>query len=111
MPQMKFDLDRTAGLRDIHVWKCERTDGLTDRRTPAPVPSYKLTDSLRLRWAKDTNEPAHGCYYLAEDDNDKEALFNVTHNETDNISSLANLRHNNTLNRYLPVLLNLPRTI
>ena len=26
MLQMKLDLDRTAGLGDIHVWKCERTD-------------------------------------------------------------------------------------
>ena len=44
---MKFDYDRTAGLRDFHVRKCERTHG----RTPAPVPSYKLTESLRLRRA------------------------------------------------------------
>ena len=30
MLQMKFDYDRTIGLRDIHVWKCEGTDGGTD---------------------------------------------------------------------------------
>ena len=52
MLQMKFDLDRTAGLRDIYVWKCERTDG----RMPARVPYYKLTKSLRLRWTIN-NEP------------------------------------------------------
>ena len=38
MLQMKFDYDRPAGLRDIHVWKCGRT--------PARVPHYKLTLSL-----------------------------------------------------------------
>ena len=56
MPQMKFDYDRPAGLRDINVCKCERThartDGRTDGRTPARVPSYKLIPSLRLWWAK-----------------------------------------------------------
>ena len=54
MLQMKFDYDRPAGLRDIHVWKCGRTDGRarTDGRTPARVPYYKLTLSLRLWWAK-----------------------------------------------------------
>ena len=48
MLQMKFDYDRPAGLRDIHVWKCGRTDA----QTPARVPYYKLTLSLRLWWAK-----------------------------------------------------------
>ena len=38
MLQMTFDNDPPAGLRDIHVWKCGRTDG----RTPARVPSYAL---------------------------------------------------------------------
>ena len=42
MLKMKFDYGRPAGLRDIHVWKCEQTHG----RTPARVPSYKLTKSL-----------------------------------------------------------------
>ena len=32
MLQMKFDYDQPAGLRDIHVWKCGRTDGRRDRR-------------------------------------------------------------------------------
>ena len=35
-------------------------------------------------------------------DKDKEALFNVAYNVTDNISSRAILRHNNIFNRYLP---------
>ena len=35
-------------LRDIDVWKC----GLTERRTPARVPYYKLPLSLRLWWAQ-----------------------------------------------------------
>ena len=41
---MRFDYDWPAGLRDIHVRKCGRTDG----RTQARVPNYKLTLSLRL---------------------------------------------------------------
>ena len=42
---------------------------------------------------------------------DKEALFNVAYNVTDNISSRATLRHNNYIfNRYLPALLYLPST-
>ena len=45
---MKFDYDWPAGLREIPVWKCGRTDA----RTPARVPYYKLTLSLRLWWAK-----------------------------------------------------------
>ena len=45
----EFDYDRSAGLRDIYVWKLNvRTDG----QMPARVPSYKLTESLRLRWTK-----------------------------------------------------------
>ena len=52
MLQMKFDYDRPAGLRDINVWKCERTHARTDWRTPARFPSYKLIPSLRLWWAK-----------------------------------------------------------
>ena len=36
-------------------------------------------------------------------DKDKEALLNVAYNVTNNISSQAILRHNNILNRYLPV--------
>ena len=39
MLQIKFDCNRPAGLGDSHVWKCGRTDA----RTPARVPSYKLT--------------------------------------------------------------------
>ena len=49
---MKFDYDWPAGFRDIHVWKSGRTDAHTDGRTPAWVPYYKLTLSLRLLWAK-----------------------------------------------------------
>ena len=42
---------------------------------------------------------------------DKEVLFNVVYNVTDNISSQAILRHNNYIfNRYLPALLYLPNT-
>ena len=33
-----------------------RMDGRTHARTPARVPSYKLTESLRLRWAKKTDQ-------------------------------------------------------
>ena len=29
---IKFENDWPAGFRDIHVWKCGRTDGLTDGR-------------------------------------------------------------------------------
>ena len=39
MLQIKFGCNWPAGLGYIHVWKCGRTDG----RTPARVPSYKLT--------------------------------------------------------------------
>ena len=41
-------------------------------------------------------------------DKDKETLFNVAYNVTDNISSRAILRHNNIFN--LPALLYLPST-
>ena len=41
---MKFDNDWPAGFRDIHDWKCGRTDG----RTPTRVPYYKLNLSPRL---------------------------------------------------------------
>ena len=61
MFQMKFDNDRQAGLRDIHVWKC----GPTDRRTPARVPFYNLILSLRLWWAKNNNEPEGLFTYIA----------------------------------------------
>ena len=44
-------------FRDIHVWKCERTDARTDGRTLARVPYYKLTLSLRLWWAKNFSNP------------------------------------------------------
>ena len=44
-------------------------------------------------------------------DKDKEALFNIAYNVTDNISSRAILRHNKYIfNRYLPALLYLPST-
>ena len=43
-------------------------------------------------------------------DKDKDALFNVAYNVTDNISSRAILRHKNIFNRYLPALLYLPST-
>ena len=36
MLEMKFDYDRPAGLRDIHVWKCEHTDGRMDAG-PSPI--------------------------------------------------------------------------
>ena len=48
----------------------------------------------------------HNAIY--QEDKDKEALFNVAYNVTDNISSQAILRHNNIFNRYLPALLYLP---
>ena len=41
---------------------------------------------------------------------DKEALFNIAYNVTDNISSRAILRNYNNFNRYCPVLLYLPST-
>ena len=47
MLQMKLDYDWPAGLRDIHVWKCERTDGRWLESHPK-----MLTLSLRLWWAK-----------------------------------------------------------
>ena len=50
MFQMKFHYDRPAGLRDIYMF--ESVDARTQARTPARVPSYKLIDSLQLRWAK-----------------------------------------------------------
>ena len=43
-------------------------------------------------------------------DKDKEALFNIAYNVTDNISSRATLRYKNIFNRYLPALLYLPST-
>ena len=30
MLQMKFDYDQSAGLRDIHVWKCGETNARMD---------------------------------------------------------------------------------
>ena len=45
-------------------------------------------------------------------DKDKEALFNVAYNVTDNISSWAILRHNNYIfNRYLPVFISLAQPL
>ena len=44
--QIKFGCNRPAGLGDIHVWKCGRTDGRTDAGS-SPI----------LRWAK---KPLHG---------------------------------------------------
>ena len=38
--------------------------------------------------------------FIHKDGKDKEALFNIPYNETDNISSQAILRHNNIFNRY-----------
>ena len=47
MLQIKFDRNWPAGLRDIHVWKCLRTDARTDARTHGRTPDrpvyYKLT--------------------------------------------------------------------
>ena len=49
MLQMKFDLDRTASLRDIHVESVNaRTNRRTNGWTPARVAYYKLTESLQL---------------------------------------------------------------
>ena len=56
---MKFDYDWPAGFREIHVWKCERTHGRTHTRTPAWVPYYKLTLSLRLWWANNSKTNLH----------------------------------------------------
>ena len=51
--QMKFDCDRTAGLRDIHVWKSERTDGCTDTHRleshPISSPSAFSSDELKIQ--------------------------------------------------------------
>ena len=44
-------------------------------------------------------------------DKDKEALFNVAYNVTDNISSRAILGHNNISNRYLPVFISLAQPL
>ena len=35
MLQIKFGCDKPIGFRDIHVWKCEHTDGRTHGRTDA----------------------------------------------------------------------------
>ena len=45
MFQIKFDCDWHNGLRDIDILKCEDTHAPppTDGRTPALVPSYKLS--------------------------------------------------------------------
>ena len=32
MLQIEFDYNQSAGLRDIHVWKCRQTDGRTHGR-------------------------------------------------------------------------------
>ena len=51
-------------------------------------------------------------YMLMFKDKDKEALFNVAYNVTDNISSWAILRHNNYIfNRYLPVFISLAQPL
>ena len=57
MLQIKFDCNRPAGLGDIHVWKCGCTDGRTHARTPARVPSYKLT-----LWAFSSGELKIHCF-------------------------------------------------
>ena len=44
--QMIFDYNWPAGLRDIYVWKCKRTDESKDGQMPARVPSYKLIPTL-----------------------------------------------------------------
>ena len=44
MLQIKFHSNRPTGCRDIHVRKCERTDGWTHTRTPARQVYYKLTN-------------------------------------------------------------------
>ena len=62
MLQLKFDSDQSAVLRDIHVWKCGQTDG----RTLARVPTYKLTLSLRLWWAKNAINSNHMVYFVAD---------------------------------------------
>ena len=49
---IKFHCDRSAGCRDIHVWKRRKTHRWMDAQTPAWLVYYKLTMSLRLRWAK-----------------------------------------------------------
>ena len=64
---------------------------------------YRFADSVMV---KDN----HACTAIGKD-KDKEALFNVAYNVTDNISSRAILRHNNYIfNRYLPAFLYLPST-
>ena len=52
------------------------------------------------------------CAVGKDKDKDKEALFNVAYNVTDNISSRAILRHNNYIfNRYLPVFISLAQPL
>ena len=46
MLQMKFDINWPAGLRDIHVLKCERTD--RRRLEPYPISSPKAFRSGEL---------------------------------------------------------------
>ena len=38
MLHMKFDFNRPAGLRDIHVWKCGSTDGRQLKSHPISSP-------------------------------------------------------------------------
>ena len=50
MLQMKFDYDWPAGLRDIYVWKCGRTDGR--RLESDPISSSRALGSgeLKMQW-------------------------------------------------------------
>ena len=58
-----------------------------------------LGPSLRMKKKWKYTPPLGSRWPQAKED-DKEALFNVAYNETDNISSRAILRHNNAFNRY-----------
>ena len=60
MLQMKFDYDRPAGLRDIHVWKC----GRTDRRTDTLTHGRRLeSHTVSSPWAFGSGELKNCCSY------------------------------------------------
>ena len=70
---IKFHFNWPTGCRDIHVWKCERTDGRTHGRR---LDRYTISSplSLRLRWANNalilnslkTVPPQYKNVYLIE---------------------------------------------
>ena len=74
MLQMKFDLDGPAGLRDFHVWMCERTDG--PRREFHHISSLGAfgSDELKMKTKTTTKkQEALKCYWTQNTD-----LLNAT---------------------------------